>query len=155
MVRSFQHFLYHLFLKTWITLNFKFFRKDCFFNRCLKNFKRNSVSRIVEIHNNITVKIIAINGLVWASWMLFRVTEKKVLHWGEYLLVPLWIIWILLVSVVPTLVKYLLVFLQFRILFYYFLLSFYSPWGRNISFFVSLLFFNYLPCLLSIVFVFT
>lgn len=50
---------------------------------------------------------------------------------GKYPLVPLWIIWILLVSVVPTLVKYLLVFLQFRFLFYDFLLSFYSPWGRT------------------------
>ena len=53
------------FFKNWNNFcNFKFFRKDCFFKRCFKNFEENDLHRIVDIHNNITAVTIATNDLV-------------------------------------------------------------------------------------------
>ena len=71
------------FFKNWNNFcNFKFFRKDYFFKRCLKNFEENCLYRIADIYNNITVKSIITNGLVsfeCLEWFL-EFLKKKVLY---------------------------------------------------------------------------
>ena len=58
---SFQ--IYHLFFKNWNNVcDFKFFRKDWFFKRCLKNFEENALYRIADIHK--IIKTITTNDLV-------------------------------------------------------------------------------------------
>ena len=54
------------FFKNWNSFwDFKFYRKDCFFKRGLKNFEENDLYKTVDIHDDTTaIKTIASNGLV-------------------------------------------------------------------------------------------
>ena len=91
------------FFKNWNHFcNYRFCRKDCFFKKCLKSFEENNPYRIVDLHNNVTVKTIPTNGFVLFERLkcfFFRILEEKVF---------LVTIGNLLTRAMPTLVKYLL-----------------------------------------------
>ena len=126
------------FFKNWNSFwDFKFYRKDCFFKRGLKNFEENDLYKTVDIHDDTTAKamvLFCLNVLnaFSSSWKESYLCSIEELHWGKYSLSSLVTIGILLTSAVHALLKYLL----------------------NSLFLFPCNFFHYLPCSFSIVFVF-
>ena len=94
----------------------QFFREDCIFKRCFKNFEENHLHRIVDSIiilplrplQPITLFCSSLSIVFSNYWKENSLCPIEALHWGKYSLTSLVTTAILLAKAVPLLVKYFL-----------------------------------------------